>query len=180
METGTPSAFAAPPGTSSLDKSNAVVAEFIQGTWDMVNAGYAEIGWSSDGTLITVTGSGFDLNQLRLRPLIGGSACTSVRLAQLGVLTCTSPPLANEQAAGVPLPFAVGLHVTERADELPLASESTPSSFARIHNAPPPTFTYYASPIVLEVRPAVGPVDGGITISQCAPISKPSLSECSH
>ena len=107
------------------------------------------------GTPVTLRGTAFDLNQIKLTPMIGGVVCADVRIEQSSILTCSSPPLSGDQAAGVPLAVTLGIAVR-------LYSHGV----APIEGgAQPPVFTYYAPPLVSSVSPAIGPIDGGMQIT---------------
>ena len=112
------------------------------------------------GTLVTIRGTAFDLNQIQLTPMIGGVACANVRIEQSSILTCSSPPLSHDHNPGVPLAVTLGIAV---GDARPPQHNHGVAPIER--GAQPPMFTYYAAPLVSSVSPAIGPIDGGMQIT---------------
>lgn len=111
----------------------------------------------SGATQLIVHGAGFELNQVKLAVDVGGLTCSGIRLEQPGTLSCNTMPLpeAERGRSGVPLP--VNVHVSVGRHSETHAAEPTGGT--------KPTFTYAPSPEVTHVSPAVGPVEGGTTLT---------------
>jgi hypothetical protein len=114
------------------------------------------------GTLITVRGANFDLNQLSFSVSIGGTPCTGVKVERQDALTCSTGVLTvpREELLGEPARVDVSVRTGDQLDDIHNVTALT-NDGRQGH----PAFVYYAPPRVTQVWPNVGPVEGGTSLT---------------